>query len=126
MTQREVAMNFKHLFLAGMIFGVTSLYINAATITVTNTNDGGPGSLRQAMADAAPGDIINFNVTGTITLTSGQLVVDKSLTIRGAGAGLLSVSGNNTSRVFFINNGATVTLDGMTVRNGAQNSYGSG
>jgi hypothetical protein len=126
LTQREVAMKLKQLFFAATVSLFMSLYINAATVTVTNTNDSGPGSIRQAITNAAPGDTINFSVTGTITLTSGQLVVDKGLTIRGAGAGLLSISGNNTSRVFFINNGATVTLDGMTVRNGAQNSYGSG
>ena len=32
----------------------------AATITVTNTNDSGPGSLRQAIINASPGDTINF------------------------------------------------------------------
>ena len=48
--------------------------------------DSGPGSLRQAIVDAFPGDRINFIVTGTIALTSGQLVVDKDLTITGPGA----------------------------------------
>jgi hypothetical protein len=46
------------------------------TITVTNTNDGGPGSLRQARADANDGDTIDFAVTGTIELTSGELLVE--------------------------------------------------
>jgi hypothetical protein len=35
----------------------------AATITVSNLNDSGTGSLRQAIADATPGDSINFAVT---------------------------------------------------------------
>src|SRR5690349_3032166 len=52
-------------------------------ITVTNTNDSGPGSLRQALADANNGDTINFAVTGTIQLTSGELVIDNSITISG-------------------------------------------
>ena len=55
----------------------------AAIITVTNSNDNGPGSLRQAIIDAAPGDTINFDVTGTISLTTGELLINKSLTIIG-------------------------------------------
>ena len=64
---------------------------HAATIMVTNTNDNGPGSLRQALADANDGDTIDATgVSGTITLTSGQLLVDKSVTINGAGADVLA------------------------------------
>src|SRR6476619_5985878 len=64
----------------------------AATITVTNTNDSLAGSLRQAIQDANSGDTIMFSIPGqsssTIYLTSGsgELVIDKSLTIDGAGA----------------------------------------
>ena len=72
---------------------------NAATITVTNLNDNGPGSLRQAIADAAPSDTINFSVTGTIALTSGELNIDKDLAIVGPGVNELSISGGNNSRV---------------------------
>jgi hypothetical protein len=94
---------------------------STATITVTNTDDSGRGSLRQAIADAIAGDTIICRVTGTITLTSGQLVIDKSLTIQGPGASLLSISGNNASRVFIINKGVTATLDRMAIRNGYEN-----
>jgi hypothetical protein len=98
----------------------------SATLTVTNTNDSGTGSLRQAIADATPGDTINFSVTGTITLTSGQLFIDKNLTIQGPGASRLSISGNHTSRVFFINQGVTTTLEGMTIRDGDGSDGGGG
>ena len=74
----------------------------AATITVTNTNDNGPGSLRQALRDAHDGDTINFAVTGTLTLTSGGLPVNKSLTISGPGKDQLSIDGNQASLVFGI------------------------
>lgn len=93
------------------------LQASAATITVVNTNDAGAGSLRQAIASAAPGDTINFAVTGTIALTSGQLLIDKNLTIQGPGADSLTISGNHASRVF--QNGAGMTaLDGLTIADG--------
>jgi hypothetical protein len=56
-----------------------------ATLTVTDPTDMGPGSLRQALVEAADGDIITFAlpVPGSIGLTSGELVIDKDLTIIG-------------------------------------------
>src|SRR5712691_6383322 len=74
----------------------------AAALTVSNLNDDGPGSLRQAIRDAAPNDTINFSVTGTITLTSGQLLLTNSVSINGPGARNLAVSGNLSSRIFQI------------------------
>src|SRR5262245_31593542 len=66
-----------------------ALSTQAATITVTNINDSGAGSLRQALADAVDGDTINFNSSlngQRITLTSGELLANKSITISGPGA----------------------------------------
>ena len=61
---------------------------------MTNTNDNGRGSLRQALTIANDGDTINFAVTGTITLTSGGLPINKNITISGPGADQLSIDGN--------------------------------
>ena len=94
------------------------LPVFGATITVSNTNDSGAGSLRQAIIDAAPGDTIDFSVTGTITLTSGELGIGKNLTIVGPGAGSLTVSGNNTFRVFSISLGVRADISGLTLANG--------
>src|SRR4029077_4777522 len=67
----------------------------ADTIVVTNTNDDGPGSLRQALAIANDGDTIDATgISGAIILTSGVLLVDRSVTIDGAGADVLAVDGN--------------------------------
>ena len=78
------------------------MFAYADIITVTNTNDSGPGSLRQALADANNGDTINFAVTGTIGLTTGELLVDNAITISGPGAENLAVNGNAKDRVFHV------------------------
>jgi hypothetical protein len=97
---------------------LTALSAQAATITVTNTNDSGAGSLRQAIADANDGDTIHFGITGTITLTTGELLVDKSVTISGPGAASLAVDGNFADRVFHVSSGVTATIAGLTITNG--------
>jgi hypothetical protein len=109
-----------------LLFCAVVIQLQAGTITVTNTNDSGPGSLRQALANANDGDAINFAVSGTIALTSGELLVDKSVTISGPGAAVLAVDGDFTSRVFHIGPGKTVSISGLTVTNGSAGSENGG
>jgi predicted outer membrane repeat protein len=93
-----------------------------STLTVTNNLDSGPGSLRGEIAAAKNKDTIVFDPSSlkgqTITLTSGQLEISKSLTIQGLGASQLTVSGDSLSRVFQVDPKVTVTLSGMTISNG--------
>ncbi len=67
----------------------------AATQTVSNLNDSGAGSLRQAMIDAQAngdtGNVINFTVNGTVNLMSPLPLITKTLTVRGTGADVLTV-----------------------------------
>ena len=90
----------------------------AATIMVTNTNDSGLGSLRHALAIANDGDAVTFVVTGSIVLTTGELLVNKSITISGPRAANLVVDGNASSRVFHIASDQTVSIARLIVRNG--------
>src|SRR5262249_1090484 len=76
-----------------------------STLTVLSNNDSGPGSLRAEISAAQSGDTIRFagKLAGqTITLTGGELVIDKDLDVEGLGAGRVTVSGNHASRVFDI------------------------
>jgi len=99
---------------------------HATNIIVSNTDDSGPGSLRQALAQANDGDTIDATaISGVIMLTTRQLLVDKSVTINGSGADLLAVDGNATSRVFQIVQSETVTISRLTIRNGVGN-FGGG
>lgn len=104
------------------LFAVASA--QAATLTVTNANDSGPGSLRATLASALSGDIIQFSAAihgQTITLTSGHLPVSINVILEGPGPGLISISGNNANRVFVIAGGASLTASRITLRNGAGN-----
>jgi hypothetical protein len=118
------------------LFAVQSA--SAATFTVTTTADSGAGSLRMAIASAngtTSPDTINFMIPAgsagctsagvcTITLTSGELAITSAtaagtLTITNStGASNLLISGNNTSRVFFVNGGANLTINGVTITKG--------
>ena len=105
---------------AFVVIALASTAMTAATFTVTNKLDSGDGSLRQAIvaANSNPGpDIVDFAITGTITLTSGELVITDALTIIGPGAGKLTISGNYASRVFDIES-TTVSMSGLTITNG--------
>src|SRR5437879_12009494 len=66
----------------------------AASVTVTNTNDNGAGSLRDAITNATPGDTINFNLSYPATITlSSPLTIGTTVTISGPGASNLAISG---------------------------------
>lgn len=114
----------------------------AATITVESFGDGVadpahcPGAsctLRDAIAKASAGDKITFNMSGfptaTITLTQGELVIDKNLTIQGPGSAILTIDANHASRIFrvgvYITN-ITVSISGMTITNGNTPHEGAG
>jgi hypothetical protein len=99
----------------------------ASTLTVTNTNDSGMGSLRQAILDSNVGDTINFNLAlpATITLTSGEILINKGVTIGGPGANLLTISGGGASRVFTV--GGSTIISGLTITGGhATDAFGGG
>ena len=63
---------------------------------------------------------------GTIVLTSGELMINHSVTINGPGANQLAVSGNNSSRVFEIAAGLDVTINGLTITHGHAPDQGGG
>src|SRR5574338_301090 len=83
--------------LVALLLAAAALPLGAATLTVTNTSDSGPGSLRQAIIDAnanAGLDAIHFNIPGsdpncdaggvcTIAPASGLPVLTDAVTIDG-------------------------------------------
>jgi len=119
-----------------------------ASFTVINDSDSGAGSLREAIINAnatAGNDIINFSITGTITLDSQNNNVNASLptilsanatasggggtvgtlTINGPGSSSLTIDANQGNfSIFSINAGGNLTISGVTVT--GANLLGSG
>lgn len=121
-TRIKFCLAFAFVVVAGLLLSATDR--PAATITVTNGNDSGAGSLRRAILDASSGDTINFapSVT-TVNLTSDELVIDKNLTIIGPDANRLTVQRSTNApefRIFHIrSNTVTVSISGITISNGS-------
>ncbi len=105
-----------------------------STLTVSNTNDSGAGSLRAAVNQANSdngGDAIVFsslfNTPRMITLTGDALMLTgtATTTITGPGANLLTINGNNISRVFEIA-GGSAAVSGLTITGGNATSGAGG
>ena len=112
------------------LIGIALLFLSAqpasaTTRTVTNLNDSGAGSLRQAIIDSASGDTIIFAVTGAINLTSGELQINHDLTITGQGNVSVNRSGTSFFRIFYFDNG-TWTVSGLAINNGHDTAVGGG
>lgn len=114
------------------LLALVALPARAGTFTVLNPADTGGGSLRQAVADAnvaGGAKTITFAPAlsgATITLTSGQIEITNSLTITAAALpGGIQIKGNASSRIFQVFNPSIVTLDSLTITNGA-GSIGGG
>ena len=102
-------------------------------LLVTNTNDAGAGSLRQAVLDANTPSVNSSSFPNayadikfasalsgqTITLTSGQLLSSLRTRIDASSlAAGIKVSGNNASRVLEVAAGNSVELSSFTIMNG--------
>ena len=112
--------------LAGNLSAASTSADNTVTIlpcpanpVVTNTADSGADRAHGGQAT----DAITFNIAGpgphTIALTSGELTLDKNVTITGPIDKSVRISGSHVSRVFAVNSGKTVTLSNLTLLDGS-------
>jgi hypothetical protein len=115
-----------------LIFIGSAAWTVAATFVVTNANDSGPGSLRDALTQAnsnGQADTINFDpglfaMARTIVLASElQITMDganpgRLVTINGPGADRLTISGNNAVRAIYAADFSSLSISGITIRDG--------
>jgi hypothetical protein len=118
------------VMLAGRRIDVSRAAACVTNPVVTTNADSGPGSLRDAIANACSGSTITFanTVVSPIVLQT-ELAIDANLTIQGPGASVLTVSGNNSVRVFNIGSvtaAISVTISGLTISDGNGVNAGAG
>jgi hypothetical protein len=98
-----------------------------ATWTATTNANTGVGSLRAAIASAQNGDIVTFNGSMTVQLTS-ELLINKNITVDGDlnndGAADVILDGQYKTRVIEVTAGRTVTLDGLVITRGLVSGTG--
>ncbi|WP_071517079.1 calcium-binding protein [Geitlerinema sp. PCC 9228] len=96
------------------------------TLTVSNTNDSGTGSLREAIASASAGDTILFDssLSNATISPDSQLEIDKDLTINGENAPGLTLDGQENTRLFHLQSNNHLTLNHLTLSNGYTDEKG--
>jgi beta-glucanase (GH16 family) len=89
-------------------------------VTVTSTADSGAGSLRSALASVCTGGSITFDaaLAGKTITNLSALAIGKNVTLDGADAPGLTISGGGTVRVLEIAAGTTATVRNLTLANG--------
>ncbi len=88
--------------------------LQASFISVSNNNDSGPGSLRQAITDSnantSPSNVIEISQgLSPIVISAKPLpIINKTVTINVIGGGFQTIDANTTSRPFFVKSGSVV------------------
>ncbi|MES2748275.1 MAG: choice-of-anchor Q domain-containing protein [Bacteroidota bacterium] len=94
-------------------------------VVTSSTDDGSPGTLRSQIIAAAPGATITVDAgVSNITLTLGQITINKSLTLTGNGVANTTINGNAAGRIFDVTTG-NFTLNAITLTNGLADNGGA-
>ena len=87
-------------------------------------------TLREALAAAQDGERVTFkrNLSGTIALTAGELLIDQDVSVVGPGANVVTVHAQGASRVFHVGSVAPVsaTISSLTITGGDESGLGGG
>ena len=103
-------------------------FSNGCSTKVTSLADSGAGSLRDVIACAVDGDPVTFDASligQSITLTSGEININKHISIFGPGTfSDLNISGGGTSRIFNVAATKQLHLHNLSLRDGYSLSDG--
>lgn len=105
---------------------------NCRVTKTADTNDGactaGDCSLREAVAEPSC-PMIDFSlglVGHPVTITLGDIVISRTVGIKGYGADAITIASNNVFRIFYIAGSGNATITGLTLTGGGGNGTGTG
>ncbi|MDF1697136.1 MAG: right-handed parallel beta-helix repeat-containing protein [Saprospiraceae bacterium] len=107
--------------------GSIVIVVNASEDIVMNNNNSGVGSLRYVIANTCAGDTVFFDsglLGSTITLTGGEIDINSFKVIKGLGDNVLTVSGNDLSRIFNVQSGVNFHVKDIKLINGSEATDG--
>ena len=121
------------------LFGAANAHANCATPhtfpVTSNLDDGTPGTLRWLVGSATVQDCDTIEMPGTTIVldgATGTIFIDKSITLKGAGADQTVIDGNGPAsfvsafEIDSLGNGVSVTVQGLKVRNGGNGTTDGG
>lgn len=100
-----------------ILFGLNPQNGIGATLFVTNSSDSGAGSFRDQVQMATSGDTIQFSIQGVIKVDS-FIRLDKDLVIIGPGINVLSLDGQQQSRILQVEAFQKVKISNLHFQNG--------
>jgi len=117
--------------LAAILSTPAAMAGHGSTLVVTNCNDAGTGSLREAVGSAVSGDTIDLRQLGCslITLSGGALVINPpiaALNLLGPGSASLTIDGADTDRIIEHDVGidGSLSISGITLTHGRSSGDG--
>ncbi|HEY3385638.1 MAG TPA: hypothetical protein VGK46_03945, partial [Saprospiraceae bacterium] len=100
--------------------------LGGCNTVVTSFANSGAGTLRDIIQCAQSGDLVTFSLPSMsqITLTTGEIIINKDLSIIGPGISELTISGNNMSRIFNLTTSTDFHVEGLTLKDATAISNG--
>lgn len=95
-------------------------------VIVTNANNAGPGSLRDALSLVEDGGTVRFDpsLTGATLQLSGPLAINTNVTVDATDAPGFTVDAGGSSRVATVGGGTQARIEGLTLTGGSHGSSG--
>ena len=103
-----------------------SVFIDVSQSIVETVEDNVAGSLRDIILNACPTDTVRFDISlmGQTILVDSEITIQEPIAIKGLGKSNLDITTNDTDRLFWVRNGASLYIEGATIRDTEKSTQG--